>query len=141
MANPYRVGIELAMASNHAQVLGALSHSLLGVFPQVTRLTQHFDRLKMLSAARSAFRASHATGSRSWPRPAGGHGWRAFTAADAMTKRRGARLRGSDTADEPRQRPWREITTIAITTKTTARSQACVMAFQDDARVIARKTA
>jgi hypothetical protein len=29
MANPYQVGIELAMASNHAQVLGALSHSLL----------------------------------------------------------------------------------------------------------------
>jgi hypothetical protein len=25
-----------------------------------------------------------------------------------MTKRRGARLRGSDTADEQRQRPWRE---------------------------------
>jgi hypothetical protein len=25
MTNPYRVGIELAMASNHAQVLGALS--------------------------------------------------------------------------------------------------------------------
>jgi hypothetical protein len=25
MANPYKVGIELAMASNHAQVLGALS--------------------------------------------------------------------------------------------------------------------
>ena len=46
MANPYQVAIELAMASNHAQVLGALSHSLLGVFPQVTRLTQHFDRLK-----------------------------------------------------------------------------------------------
>jgi hypothetical protein len=36
MANPYRVGIELAMASNHQAVLGALSHSLLGVYPLVS---------------------------------------------------------------------------------------------------------
>jgi hypothetical protein len=39
MANPYRVGIELAMSSNHAQVLAALSRSLLGVYPLVNRLT------------------------------------------------------------------------------------------------------
>jgi hypothetical protein len=47
MANPYRVGIELSMASNHAQVLGALSRSLLGVYPLVSQLTQHFDQLKL----------------------------------------------------------------------------------------------
>ena len=47
MANPYRVGIELAMSSNHAQVLGALSHSLLGVYPLVSQLTGHFDKLKL----------------------------------------------------------------------------------------------
>jgi hypothetical protein len=39
MANPYRVGIELAMSSNHAQVLGALSSSLRGIGPLVTQLT------------------------------------------------------------------------------------------------------
>jgi hypothetical protein len=46
MANPYRVGIELSMASNHAAVLGALSRSLLGIYPAVTQLTGHFDKLK-----------------------------------------------------------------------------------------------
>jgi hypothetical protein len=47
MANPYRVGIELAMSSNHAQVLGALSRSLLGVYPLVNQLTTHFTALKV----------------------------------------------------------------------------------------------
>ena len=47
MANPYRVGIELLMSSNHAQVLGALSRSLLGVFPLVNQLTGHFNRLQL----------------------------------------------------------------------------------------------
>src|SRR5437660_1224338 len=47
MANPYKVGIELTMASNHAQVLGALSRSLLGVYPHVTKLTEHFNSLKV----------------------------------------------------------------------------------------------
>jgi hypothetical protein len=47
MANPYRVGIELSMASNHAQVLGALSRSLLGVYPLVNQLTGHFNSLKI----------------------------------------------------------------------------------------------
>ena len=37
MANPYNVAIQLALASNHAAVLGALSHSLLGVYPLVGR--------------------------------------------------------------------------------------------------------
>jgi hypothetical protein len=47
MANPYKVGIELAMASNHAQVLGALSGSLLNIHPQIDRLIGHFGRLKL----------------------------------------------------------------------------------------------
>jgi hypothetical protein len=46
MANPYQVAIQLSMASNHAAVLGALSHSLLGVTPLVSQLTGHFDKLK-----------------------------------------------------------------------------------------------
>jgi hypothetical protein len=46
MANPYKVGIELAMSSNHAQVLAALSRSLLGVVPHVNQLIGHFGRLK-----------------------------------------------------------------------------------------------
>jgi hypothetical protein len=46
MANPYRVGIELAMSSNHAAVLAALSRSLLGVYPHVQQLTGHFNQLR-----------------------------------------------------------------------------------------------
>jgi hypothetical protein len=46
MANPYRVGIELTMASNHAGVLAALSRTLLGIHPQIDSLIGHFDRLK-----------------------------------------------------------------------------------------------
>jgi hypothetical protein len=45
VANPYRVGIELAMSSNHAAVLSALSSGLLGVVPHVQQLTTHFNRL------------------------------------------------------------------------------------------------
>ena len=47
MANPYKIGIELAMASNHAAVLGALSSSLLQVHPHVNQLIGSFDRLKL----------------------------------------------------------------------------------------------
>src|SRR5438045_3377727 len=46
MANPYKVGIELAMSSNHAAVLGALSSALIGVHPHVTKLTEHFGKLQ-----------------------------------------------------------------------------------------------
>jgi hypothetical protein len=45
MANPYQIGIELAMSSNHAQVLGALSRHLLGVYSHVGQLTTQFSRL------------------------------------------------------------------------------------------------
>jgi hypothetical protein len=46
MANPYRVGIELAMTSDHARVLSALSSSLLGIRPHVGQLIGDFGRLK-----------------------------------------------------------------------------------------------
>jgi flagellar hook-basal body complex protein FliE len=45
MANPYLVSIELAMASNHAAVLGALSRHLLGIHQQVGTLHSGFTRL------------------------------------------------------------------------------------------------
>jgi hypothetical protein len=48
MANPYKVGIELAMASNHAQVLGALSGSLLQIHPKIDSLISHFHSITRL---------------------------------------------------------------------------------------------
>src|SRR5262249_27363359 len=45
MTNPYRVGIELAMSSNHETVLKALSGSLLGVGRVVDDLHGKFSRL------------------------------------------------------------------------------------------------
>jgi hypothetical protein len=47
MANPYRVGIELAMASNHAAVLGALSRSLFQFLNEIgaRALGRHMGRV------------------------------------------------------------------------------------------------
>jgi hypothetical protein len=45
MAMPYEVGVKLAMSSNHAQVLGALSSALLGVHAKVNQLIGAFDKL------------------------------------------------------------------------------------------------
>jgi hypothetical protein len=38
--------LNFSLASNHAQVLGALSHSLLGIGTNVNQLIGHFGRLK-----------------------------------------------------------------------------------------------
>lgn len=46
MANPYNVAIQLALSSNHQQVLGTLAGSLLGIHGHVGRLIKHFDQLK-----------------------------------------------------------------------------------------------
>jgi hypothetical protein len=46
MANPYKVGIELSVLSDHARVLGALSSGLRGVVPHINELIGHFGRLK-----------------------------------------------------------------------------------------------
>ena len=42
----YKIGVRLAMASNHVQVLGALSKSLIGVNAQVKQLQGTFTGLK-----------------------------------------------------------------------------------------------
>jgi hypothetical protein len=43
----YKVAVALAMTSNHAQVLGALSSQLLGVHAKVNQLAGGFNRLKL----------------------------------------------------------------------------------------------
>lgn len=45
MADVYKIGVSLAMSSNHAAVLSALSSHLLGVHTQVNNLRQNFGRL------------------------------------------------------------------------------------------------
>ena len=40
MAEAYKVGIALALSSNHEQVLGALSKHLLGVTPTPDRISE-----------------------------------------------------------------------------------------------------
>jgi hypothetical protein len=45
MSEVYKVGIALALTSNHGQVLGALSKSLLGVHADVDKLTGAFSKL------------------------------------------------------------------------------------------------
>ena len=47
MATVYKIGVALHMASNHAQVLGALSNNLLGINTQVKQLTGQFKGLKL----------------------------------------------------------------------------------------------
>ena len=43
----YKIGVKLAMTSNHSQVISALSSSLLGVNAKVSQLTGGFSRLKL----------------------------------------------------------------------------------------------
>ena len=43
----YKIGVKLAMTSNHAQVFSALSSGLLGVHTKVNQLTGGFDKLKL----------------------------------------------------------------------------------------------
>lgn len=43
----YRIGVKLAMTSNHAQVFSALSSGLLGINTKVNQLTGGFNKLKV----------------------------------------------------------------------------------------------
>lgn len=47
MTNVYRIGVNIAMASNSAQVLGVLSRDLLGVNAKVGQLNKGFSRMKL----------------------------------------------------------------------------------------------
>lgn len=47
MTDVYKIGVSLAMTSNGAQVLGALSKHLLGIHTQTNQLTGGFNRLKL----------------------------------------------------------------------------------------------
>ena len=47
MTNVYRIGVQIAMASNGAQLLGVLSRHLTGVHGQVKGLEGGFNKLKL----------------------------------------------------------------------------------------------
>jgi hypothetical protein len=45
MPEVYKVGIRLALSSNHEQVFAALSRGLLGVQPTINQLQNNFGKL------------------------------------------------------------------------------------------------